>query len=147
MTEKQKKFADEYLSDLNATRAYKAAYPSIKNDKSAAAASARLLRNINIQNYVETCLAKISSMKIADAREVMEYLTSVLRGQSQAEVIAVEGTGEGRSSARTMTKRPDEKEKLKAAELIGKRYKMFTDNVTLEGVVPVVFSGENELKD
>lgn len=44
MTEKQKIFADEYLIDLNATRAYKVAYPRVKNDEVAAAAAARLLR-------------------------------------------------------------------------------------------------------
>ena len=46
MTEKQKIFADEYLIDLNATRAYKVAYPRVKSDETAAAAAARLLRNV-----------------------------------------------------------------------------------------------------
>ena len=45
MTEKQKIFADEYLIDLNATRAYKVAYPRVKNDDIAAANASRLLRN------------------------------------------------------------------------------------------------------
>lgn len=53
MTEKQKIFADEYLIDLNATRAYKVAYPRVKNDETAAAAAARLLRNVKVAAYVE----------------------------------------------------------------------------------------------
>lgn len=53
LTEKQKRFADEYLIDLNATRAYKAAYPNIKNDETAAAAAARLLRNVNVSTHIE----------------------------------------------------------------------------------------------
>lgn len=53
LTEKQKIFVDEYLIDLNATRAYKAAYPKVKNDSTAAAAGARLLRNVKVQSYIE----------------------------------------------------------------------------------------------
>ena len=52
MTRKQKIFADEYLIDLNATRAYKVAYPSVKNDATAAAAAARLLRNVKVREYI-----------------------------------------------------------------------------------------------
>lgn len=52
MTEKQKIFVDEYLIDLNATRAYRVAYPSVKKDETAAAAAARLLKNVKVQDYV-----------------------------------------------------------------------------------------------
>ena len=55
----------------------------------------------------------------------MEYLTAVMRGQSEAEVVVVEGRGEGCSEAVHVTKRPDEKEQLKAAELLGKHFGMF----------------------
>lgn len=84
MTEKQKIFADEYLIDLNATRAYKVAYPRVKNDKVAAAAAARLLRNVNVKIYISDQLERIHNEKTADAQEVMEYLTAVLRGESTA---------------------------------------------------------------
>ena len=53
MTEKQKIFADEYLIDLNATRAYKVAYLRVKNDETAAAAAARLLKNVKVVTYIE----------------------------------------------------------------------------------------------
>lgn len=52
LTNKQKLFADEYLIDLNATRAYKAVYKAVKNDETAAAASARLLRNVKVMEYI-----------------------------------------------------------------------------------------------
>ena len=48
LTPKQKIFADEYLIDLNATRAYKVAYPRVRNEETAAAAGARLLRNVKV---------------------------------------------------------------------------------------------------
>jgi len=53
LTDKQKLFADEYLIDLNATRAYKAVYKSCKKDETAAAASARLLRNVKVATYIQ----------------------------------------------------------------------------------------------
>ena len=48
MTEKQKIFADEYLIDLNATRAYRAAYPSVKKDETARANGSRMLTNAKV---------------------------------------------------------------------------------------------------
>ena len=52
MTGKQKIFADEYLIDLNATRAYRVAYPSVKKDETAASAAARMLRNVKVAKYI-----------------------------------------------------------------------------------------------
>lgn len=133
MTEKQKRFADEYIIDLNGTRAYKAAYPSIKTDKAAGVNAARLLGNASVKEYIEQRLAEIRSKKTAEASEVMEYLTSVMRGESTAAIVVVEGVGEGCSEARIIRKNPDEKERLKAAELLGKRFGLFSENVKLSG--------------
>jgi len=147
MTDKQRKFCDEYLIDCNATRAYKAAYPNIKSDNVAKSAGNRLLTNVDIKTYIDEQLEKLSSEKIADAKEVMEYLTSVMRGESEAEIVVVEGIGEGCSEAKRMNKAPDEKERLKAAELLGKRYGIFTDKMNIEGAIPVIISGDDALED
>mgnify|MGYP002459864400 FL=1 len=144
MTDKQKKFCDEYLIDCNATRAYLAAYPNIKNEHSARTLASRLLTKVDIKSYIDEQLEKISSEKIADAKEVMEYLTSVMRGETKSEIVVVEGCGDGYSEARNIDKAPDEKERLKAAELLGKRFGLFKDNVALE-VEPVVII--NDLKE
>ena len=63
---------------------------------------------------------------------MLKYLTSVLRGESQSTEIVIEGVGEGCSEARTIQKKPSEKDKLKAAELLGKRYGIYTDKVEAE---------------
>lgn len=147
MTEKQQKFADEYIIDCNATRAYKASYPNVKKDNVAAAAGARLLRIVKVAAYIEEKLAEISSQKTANAQEVMEYLTSVMRGESESSVVVVEGYGEGCSEAKIIEKPPDEKERLKAAELLGRHYAIFTDKVKAEGAIPVVISGGEDLED
>ena len=147
MTEKQQMFADEYIIDCNATRAYKAAYPNVKKDNVAAANGARLLRNAKVAAYIEEKLAEISSQKTASAQEVMEYLTSVMRGESESSVVVVEGYGEGCSEAKIIEKPPDEKERLRAAELLGRHYAIFTDKVKTEGAIPVVISGGEDLED
>lgn len=132
MTKKQKRFADEYLIDLNATRAYRVVYPSVKKDEVAAAAAVRLLRNVKVKEYIDNCLEEIHNEKTANAQEVIEYLTSVLRGKSTSEEIVVEGCGDGFSKARTMKKKPSEKDRLKAAELLGKRFGLYTDKVEMD---------------
>lgn len=129
LTAKQKRFCDEYLIDLNATQAaIRAGY----SPKTAAASAARLLRNVKVQEYIAQRMAEKESELIADQDEVLRYLTSVLRGKSRAQEIVVEGIGEGCSEARTMEKAPSEKERLKAAELLGKRYALFTDKVDMD---------------
>ena len=141
MTKTQKRFADEYLVDTNATQAaIRAGY----SKKSAYSQGQRLLKNDEVKRYIDEQLKKMNSDKIADATEVMEYLTSVLRGESTEEIVVVEGCGEGYSEARRMDKDVSAKERLKAAELLGKRYGIFTDKTTVN-VEPVVIV--NDLKE
>ena len=143
MTDKQKKFCDEYLIDCNGRRAYKAAYPNVKKDAVADVNASRLLSNTKVKKYIDEQLSKIHSNKIADAQEVMEYLTSVIRGESSSSVLAFCGDGH----QKVIKKHPDEKERMKAAELIGKRYGLFTDKVDMSSTVPVVIVGDDKLEE
>lgn len=132
MTEKQKRFCDEYLIDCNATRAYKTVYKNVKSDETAKSAASRLLTNVNVKKYIDDRMEELHNEKTADAQEVIEYLSAVLRGESTAQEIVVVGTGDGCSKAKTVEKAPSEKERLKAAELLGKRYALFTDRVDMD---------------
>ena len=134
LTDQQKKFIEEYLIDMNGTRAYRAAYPSVKKNETAAALASRLLTKAKVKKAIEPILENMSSDRMATATEVMEYLTSVMRGESSAEVVVVEGLGDGCSEARRFKKAPDEKERLKAAELLGKRFGLFKDKVEVSGI-------------
>lgn len=126
LTIKQQRFADEYIISGNATdAAIKAGYAK----KAAYQQGAENLKKPHIKTYINERLEAINSAKIADQTEVLQYLTSVMRGTSQSAVVVIEGDGDGVSSARLMDKTPDEKEKLKAAELLGKRYGSFTEKV------------------
>lgn len=132
LTEKQKLFCENYLTTMNAVDAYLAVYKNCKSRDNASKHASRLLALPHIREYVDTCLEKAHSNKVADIQEVMEYLTSVMRGETSAEEVLVVGTGEGCSEPCKVSKAPSEKERLKAAELIGKRYALFTGSDTKE---------------
>jgi len=129
LTEKQKRFADEYLIDLNATRAYKAAYPKVKKDDVAKAAASRMLTNVNVKNYVDEQLQEMSNARIA----VMEYLTKGIRQELEEEVVVVEGCGDGCSGAAIVKKKISLKDSNKCAELLAKRYSLLTEKIQVEG--------------
>lgn len=140
MTPRQRKFCDEYLISGNATdAAIKAGY----SPKTAKQTGSENLAKPNLRAYIDEQLAKIHSAKIADAEEVMKYLTSVMRGEHTEQVLKLVGEG-----VQTVTDIDvSAKERLKAAELIGKRYGLFTEKVGLEGAVPVIITGDDQLED
>ena len=141
MTAKQKRFCDEYLIDLNATQAaIRAGY----SKKAAQAIGAENLTKPVIKQYIEQRMQEKEDALIAGQNEVLKYLTSVLRGESEASVVVVESTGDFTSEARIIKKPPDEKERLKAAELLGKRYGLYTDKVEASGAIPVVIVDDIE---
>ncbi len=144
LTERQKRFADFYIELGNIVQAaLKAGY----SENYANARACKLLENVGVRSYLDERLTAMEAKRIADGEEVMKYLTAVMRGETLSEIVVVEGDGDGCSSARRMSKAPDEKEKLKAAELIGKRYALFTDKSQIDLNVPVIFEGEQSLED
>jgi phage terminase small subunit len=131
---RQQRFCDEYLISGNATQsAIKAGY----SEKTAYSHGQRLLKDVEIKSYIEERMTEIKSEKIATAEEVLQYLTSVLRGETRSHEIVVDSDG-----ARVMSKPPSEKDRLKSAELIGKRYGIYTEKLNVEGAIPVVIKDD-----
>ena len=91
LTTKQKKFCDEYIKSGNATEAYFKAGYQIKSNEAARANASRMLTKANIKEYIETRLKQLESKKLAGAREVLEYLTSVMRGEQTESVATAKG--------------------------------------------------------
>lgn len=134
---KQKRFADEYLIDCNATQAaIRAGY----SPKTARQIGEQNLSKLDIKEYIEQQLEQIHNAKTADAQEVLEYLTAVMRGEHTEQTLRL--VGEGVQEIDTLE--VSAKDRIKAAELIGKRYGMFKDNVNVAGSVPVVISDDLE---
>lgn len=122
LTAKQQRFCDEYLIDMNITQAaIRAGY----SKKTAYAIGQENLKKPMVKEYIEKRMAEKEASLIADQTEVMQYLTSVMRGGSSSSVLARDEAG----ADRVIEKPPDEKERLKAAELLGRAHMMFTDRV------------------
>lgn len=140
MTDKQKRFCDEYLIDCNATQAaIRAGY----SPKTAYSIGEENLKKPELKTYIDERLEQLHSKKTADAQEVLEYLTSVMRGEHKEQILAL--CGDGMQEIQDID--VSAKDRIKAAELIGKRYGMFKDAVDLGGAVPVVISGGDDLAD
>ena len=126
LTEKQRRFCDEYLISLNATAAYKAAGYSAKSDRVAAVEGHKLLDSPKMRKYLKERMEGKETERIAKQDEVLECLTDIMRGEKLSEEIVIEGQGKGASRARRMQRAPDGKEVLRAAELLAKRYDLFS---------------------
>lgn len=140
LTLKQQRFADEYIISGNATQsAIKAGY----SKKYAATNTDKLLKNTNIKNYIDERLKELEDKAIAKQEEVLQYLTSVMRGEHEEEVLY--GIGEGVQSTRRVE--VGAKDRIKAAELLGKRYGTWTDKVDANINLPTIISGSEKLED
>ena len=138
---RQKAFCEFYVASGNATDAaikagYKEKYAGVNADK--------LLKNTNISKYIKKITEEHTNNRIAQAEEILEFLTATLRGEVTEEVVV---GGFGKSATEKISKNVDLKDRLKAAELLGKRYRLFTDKVEIEGVVPVMSVGEDSLEE
>ncbi|OBY11916.1 terminase small subunit [Clostridium paraputrificum] len=118
LTPKQKAFADYYIEFGNAEQAaIKAGY----SKKYARGNAHKLVANSCISTYIKERLAKIEDARIAKGEEVLQYLTKVMRGEEKDQF----GLD------------PSLQDRTKAAELLGKRYRLFTEKVEVEGVQQV----------
>lgn len=134
LTLKQKAFADYYIETGNATEAaVRAGY----SKKTARVIGQENLTKPAIKTYIDERVEKLSDERIAKAEEVLEYLTRVIRGQETEQVIVTESIGDFMTEAKIINKELSAKDRIKAAELLGKRYRLFTEKVELEGSVPV----------
>lgn len=92
-----------------------------------------------VQEYIQKRMEELQDEKVASQTEVIEYLTAVMRGESRAHALTTDWQGEGVGKPVVISKPPSELERLKAGELLGKRYGLFKDNtnITLEPITIV----------
>lgn len=143
LTVKQKKFADEYIISGNATEAYKLAGYKATNDNVASANGIKLLENHKVKAYIGERMKELEDKAIAKQEEVLEYLTSVMRGEQQEEMLI--GQGHGEQSITNID--VSAKDRIKAAELLGKRYGIWTEKQDITVDVPVLFEGIDDVDD
>ena len=149
MTEKQKIFADEYLIDLNATRAYRKAYPSVKKDETAAQAGSRMLRNVKVAEYIaermqarqerteitqDRVLEELAAFAFARATDYEEVKDDHVfikdtSGLSENQIKAIAGIKQGKFGIEVKLN-----DKEKALELLGRHLGMFKERVEVSGL-------------
>lgn len=126
LTVKQQKFCDFYIQVGNATEAARMAGYS---NKTCAAIASENLQKPHLMEYINERLEEMKSTNIADSEEVLKYLTAIMRGEEVEEEIVLEGE---ERVAGVMIKALNTRDRIKAAELIGKRYALFTDRQQLD---------------
>lgn len=137
LTIKQKRFADEYIISGNAyDAAIKAGY-AINTAKNA---DKNILENRGVKSYIDERLKELEDKAIAKQDEVLKFLTSVLRNEQTEEVLY--GMGEGMQGKTRIE--ISAKDKIKAAELLGKRYGTWTDKVDVNAEVRTVIVDDLE---
>lgn len=154
LNDREKLFADEYIKLGNA---YQAALNAGYAKTTADGASKWLSPDENpkkpgkkakykpeVREYIDARMAEKESDLIAKQDEVLKYLTAVMRGETESSTVVIEATLDGTTAAREMLKHPAESERLKAAELLGKRYGLYTDKVDVSGDVGVVIVDDIE---
>ena len=149
MTKKQKIFADEYLIDLNATRAYKVAYPAVKRDETAAQAGSRMLRNVKVAAYIQkrmeerqqrteltqdSVLEELAAIAFARATDYAEIKGECVRIKDtdtldEQQIRAIAGIKEGKYGIELKLN-----DKEKALELLGRHLGMFKDKLEVSGL-------------
>lgn len=130
LTPKQQVFADRYIELGNA---YQAAIKAGYSEAYAKGNVIRLLENVSVKHYIEKRMEELKSERVADQQEVLEFLSSVLRGEKTEEVLR--GVGKGEQTIDDME--ISGSDRIKAAELIGKRYAMWTEKQQVENITPV----------
>jgi phage terminase small subunit len=114
LTIKQRKFVAEYVKSGNATgSALTAGY----SKRTARSIGQENLTKPDIRKAIEAALKKIEEHKIADATEALQFLTLVLRGKVEEEVVV-----STKYDVDVVKKHPDIKSRMAAAKEIIKRH-------------------------
>lgn len=143
---KQERFCIEFARLGDNIEAYKSAGYKVKSNNDASRAARRLLKNPEIQVRLQELTDEMRSEKIANAAEIQERLTSILRGELQEEVIVVEGVEKGVTEAKIVLKKPSHSDAIKAGQTLARMQGAFDGTINVNVNVPVI-GGEDFLED
>lgn len=109
LTAKQKKFCENYIISANATDAYRNAGYTTKSYQTIRTEGSRLLKRPDIKAYIQELMEEKNSALVAKQDEVLEFLTATMRNKDA-----------------------NMSDRIKSAELLGKRYATFVDKSQAE---------------
>ena len=140
LTIKQKKFADEYIISGNATESYKVAGYKYSSDNMASVEAHKLLRNPKVKTYIDERMRKLEEEAIANQNEILKFLTRVIRDEETEETLI----SRGEEGQEITTVKLSGRDRIRAAELLGKRYGSWTDKLEVEAESRVVIVDDLE---
>lgn len=140
LTIKQKKFADEYIISGNATESYKVAGYKYSSDNMASVEAHKLLRNPKVKTYIDERMKKLEEEAIANQNEILKFLTRVIRDEETEETLI----SRGEEGQEITTVKLSGRDRIRAAELLGKRYGSWTDKLEVESESRVVIVDDLE---
>lgn len=147
LTDKQKLVADEYIKTLNRTESYLKYYKNVKNRETARANASRLLNSPEMKEYIEARMKELDEELIADQREILRMLTRAARRQEiDYQVVMTKkpsfdenGNFLGIEEKPEVVELPTQnKDSIKAQELLGKRFGMWTDKLEIKAESVVI---------
>ena len=153
LTIKQKQVADDFIITGNRTESYLKFYKNIKNRETAAAAACRLFASQEMKDYIESKMKELDEELIADQREILRGLTRQFRREeTDYQVVMTKkpsfddnGNFLGIEEKPEVLKLPTQnKDSIKAGELLGKRLGMWTDKLELESASQVVIVDDTD---
>lgn len=146
LTTKQKQVADEFIITGNKTESYLKYYKNIKKRETAASAASRLFNLPEVKEYVEERLKILDEDLIMDQREILRALTRQARRQeTDYQVFMVEkptydedGKFLGIVKSTEVIETPTQnKDAIRALELLGKRFGMWTERIELNEPISI----------
>lgn len=127
LAQKQQAFCDYYIETGNATESYRrAGYTA--NGNSAEVNASRLLSNAKVREYIDERMKQKENARIISQDRVLEFLSQVVEGEIEEEVVTFSADG----MVQRTTKKPSVRDRSKAAELLGKRYLLWTDKQVVD---------------
>lgn len=143
LTPKQEKFCVEYIKTGNLSEAHRRAGYVCTNEERRGFSANRLMRNPKVRARIKAMQEKIEKKNIADAQEIQETLTRILRQCAEEEVVASESTG-GMARPKIVKKKASLRDVIQAASLLGKSQGMFIERYNIEGGLPIVIKEDLE---
>lgn len=163
MTEKQKIFANEYLIDLNATRAYLVAYPRVKSENVAAVNGSKMLRNTKVASFIQERMQERQQRTEVTQDRVIQELAAIafakatdyveIKNSGSSAKVLIKATGELSEEQRRAIAGIKEgtngieiklNDKEKALELLGRHLGMWNDKLDLK--TPVIDESIKEME-
>lgn len=135
LSEKQRKFADEFIKTGNASASYCKFYDIEPGGKKASSAASRALKRASISGYIQEKMQAKDKEQVAQEDEILGFLTAVMRGEVKDTI----PLGLGMGAQKLTQRKVQTQDRVRAAEMLGRRHRLWTEtNLEVQASVVIV---------